>query len=476
MQLRNEQIIMESMAKKSFIKNVSFAFIANIISLVTSITIVFILPKFIGVTQYSYYQLYIFYASYIGFCGIGWVDGIQLRYAGKYYDKLNKPLIFSELKIFCIIEILCSISIILITYFLHPEINKAFVYVAVALCVVIYNPRAFLHNLLQITGHIKEYTFNIIIEKSIHITITLLGIILGKGNFVWFVISELLGRFCGAIYIYIICQDMYVREKIPKSILLKDIKLNITSGLILTFSNIASMLIIGIIRQFIITFWSVETFGKISLTLSVSGFILVFINSIAIVFFPFLKRCPKENFKYIYRKARTTITVILLGFLILYLPIKIVMSYWLPQYIDSLKYMAILLPMCLYESKASLLTTTYMKALRMEKTMLYINIAFVTLSFIAAFLISKIFHQLNYMILLILAIVMFRYIVSEIILKKQIKIDIYKDMLLEILLTFVFIFTAWIFSDIKGLIIYLITYLVYLSFKYKDLMLINKQI
>ena len=467
---------MESITKKSFIKNVSYAFIANIISLVTSIAIVFILPKFIGVTQYSYYQLYIFYASYIGFCGIGWVDGLQLRYAGKYYDKLNKPLIFSELKIFSILELLCSIVIILITYFLHPDSNIAFVYIAVALCIIIYNPRALLHNLLQITGYIKDYASTIIIEKSIHITITLLGIILGKGNFVWFVMSELLGRFCGSCYIYYFCRNIYVKEKISNSIVFKDIKLNITSGLILTFSNIASMLIVGIIRQFLIMFWSVETFGKISLTLSVSSFILIFINSIAIVFFPFLKRCPKENFKDIYQKARMAITTIMLGFLILYLPIKIVMSYWLPQYTDSLKYMAILLPMCLYESKTSLLTTTYMKALRMEKTMLLINVVCVSLSFLSAFLISKMLHQLNYMILLILVIVMFRYIVSEIILKRQIKIDIYKDMLLEILLTFIFIFTAWTISGINGLILYLITYLIYLSFKYKDLTLINKQV
>ena len=60
-------------------KNLSFAFIANLIGLITSSIITFILPKYLGVLQYSYYQLYLFYASYIGFLGLGWIDGFYLR-------------------------------------------------------------------------------------------------------------------------------------------------------------------------------------------------------------------------------------------------------------------------------------------------------------------------------------------------------------------------------------------------------------
>jgi len=56
-----------SRSEKSIIGNLSAAFIANIITLVGNLSISLLLPKFIGVTQYSYYQLYVFYASYVGF-------------------------------------------------------------------------------------------------------------------------------------------------------------------------------------------------------------------------------------------------------------------------------------------------------------------------------------------------------------------------------------------------------------------------
>ena len=38
---------------------------------------------------------------------------------------------------------------------------------------------------------------------------------------------------------------------------------------------------------------------------------------------------------------------------IFYYPIKLILSTWLPQYADSLRYMALLFPICIYESKMS---------------------------------------------------------------------------------------------------------------------------
>lgn len=47
---------------------------------------------------------------------------------------------------------------------------------------------------------------------------------------------------------------------------------------------------------------------------------------------------------------------------------------WLPEYTDSLMYMALLFPMCIYEGKMSLLINTYLKTLREEKAMLKVNL------------------------------------------------------------------------------------------------------
>ena len=71
-----------------FIKNMSYSISSNLVSLIISTIVILIIPKIIGVEEYGYWQLYLFYTSYIGFLHFGWNDGIYLRYGGKEYKKL----------------------------------------------------------------------------------------------------------------------------------------------------------------------------------------------------------------------------------------------------------------------------------------------------------------------------------------------------------------------------------------------------
>ena len=47
---------------------------------------------------------------------------------------------------------------------------------------------------------------------------------------------------------------------------------------------------------------------------------------------------------------------------------------WLPQYAESLRYMVILLPICIFDGKMSLLCNTYLKVLRKERQLFYFNL------------------------------------------------------------------------------------------------------
>lgn len=72
------------------IKNFSYTLTSNIIAFLISALVTFIVPKVLGVENYSYFQLYLFYVSYTGFLHFGWADGIYLRYGGKYYEELDR--------------------------------------------------------------------------------------------------------------------------------------------------------------------------------------------------------------------------------------------------------------------------------------------------------------------------------------------------------------------------------------------------
>ena len=59
---------------KKIIANFSYVVLSNLLTVIVSSLVVLILPKIMGVEEYGYWQLYIFYLSYAGFVHLGWVE------------------------------------------------------------------------------------------------------------------------------------------------------------------------------------------------------------------------------------------------------------------------------------------------------------------------------------------------------------------------------------------------------------------
>ena len=90
--------------------------------------------------------------------------------------------------------------------------------------------------------------------------------------------------------------------------------------------------------------WNIETFSQVSLTLSVSNLLMVFIRAIATVLFPVLRRqgTEKRKLQELYTTMRGGLMCVLLGALVLYYPMREVLVSWLPEYEVGLHYMALL--------------------------------------------------------------------------------------------------------------------------------------
>ena len=54
------------------------AFLAQALSIASSVATTLILPKFLGIESFGYWQLFLFYVSYIGFFHLGINDGVYL--------------------------------------------------------------------------------------------------------------------------------------------------------------------------------------------------------------------------------------------------------------------------------------------------------------------------------------------------------------------------------------------------------------
>lgn len=452
-----------------FVKNFSYTIASNLITMIVSTLVVFIIPKLLGVEEYGYWQLYLFYSAYVPFLQFGWSDGVYLRYGGKEYEELDKSLFFSQFIMLFTFQCIIAVVMLVLSDLFVLDINKLFIIRMTAIYLVLINTRYLFIYILQGTNRFKEYALIIMTDRVLYIGMVIVFLVLGVREYKLMIIADLIGKFLSFLYVLYKCYDIVFQKISTFYFNLKESINNISAGIKLMFSNTASMLIMGVVRFGIERSWNVSTFGRVSLTLNISNFMMVFINAVGIIMFPILRKTDKKKLPSIYETMRTFLMVFMLGILILYYPLRVMLSAWLPQYDSSLLYMALVFPMSVYEGKMVLLINTYLKTLRKEKLMLKINLISLAISVIFSFITTALFRNLDMAVASIVIILAFRCVLAEIVLSKILNIFVYKDIILELMLTFIFIITGWFINSWISLFIYLIAYVVYLVFKRKDI-------
>lgn len=454
----------------SFLKNFSYTFTSNIISLVISTLIVVVIPKLIGVEMYGYWQLYIFYSSYVGFMHFGWNDGIYLRYGGKEYADLKKDQFFSQFYMLLASQLVIGSMLYMTSLALNFGQDKQFILQMTAVCLVLNNVRGMLTFILQATNRFKEYAKITILDRLLYVLFIVGFLLLNLRDYRYMIGADLLGKGFSLAYAMWVSREIVLKKVSEFRWTFKETWHNISAGIMLMLSSIASMLIIGIVRFGIERGWSVGVFGKVSLTLSISNLFMTFINAMGLILFPLLRRTDRSKYKDLYLTMRTLLMPLLLGILVLYHPIRVVLSTWLPQYADSLRYMAILFPISVYEGKMSLLIITYLNTMRKERQMLVINLMTLAVSLAATVVTTFWLGNLEAAILTIPVLLALRSILAEVYLTRELGITVLKDILLELAMSALFILSGWYMENAWTLIIYGSAYLIYLLRKRKSIL------
>lgn len=454
---------------KKIIANFSYVILSNLLTVLVSSLVVLILPKIMGVEEYGYWQLYIFYLSYAGFVHLGWIDGIYLRYGGLEYQKLDREKFFSQFIQLSLYLSLCCLLFLAGVNFFIGDANSQFVFRLLAYTVLVTNIRFLFIYILQMTNRLKESSYVISSDRLIYLVLLLFFVFIGFRDFKIMVYADLVGRLISLAYAIYLCRDLIWMPLSRFRLDYRESLTNIAVGINLMLSNVASMLIIGTVRMGIQRVWDIATFGRVSLTLSISNLIMTFINAIGLVVFPILKRTKEDKLPGLYDSIRNFLMVVMFGILFLYYPLRLVLDSWLPAYRDSLVFMALIFPMSVYEGKMALLINTYLKALRMERQIFKINVFVMICSFVTTLLLAVLLRNLTLTVLSIVLLLALRSIIAELVLAKKLNLDVEKDILLELGMTAVFIVSSWFFPVYLAGIIYGAVYLLYVSFKFSSL-------
>ena len=446
-----------------------YTFAAQGMNVLLNLVLTLVVPKILGVEDYSYWQLSIFYSIYVGFFHFGLNDGIYLKYGGKDYDEVNHRLIGGQFGILIITQvILAAILTVFVNVYIIDDRRK-FILLFTLVNMFEANLVSFITYMFQATCRISKFAKIVILEKLSLFILLLILLVFRIDNFYYYICIYLISRTISLCYsLKVASRIMGFIQELKEKDVLKEAWENYVSGSKLLFATLSSLLLIGVTRYAIDYQWGIIAFGKFSLALSMMNFMLLFISQVGIVLFPFLRKLSKSEVQMFYLLFDRLLSFLLYFSLCLYYPIYLFISSWLPQYQESLIYLASLLPICVFDGKVQMLFIPCLKNFRKESVLLKIN--FFSL-FLNVVLCLYAIH-LNLLVLVLSALllsVILKMILLGIVTTRILNVAFFRNFLFDIVTIFVFLY-SYVFVNVLWIkFLYPFYFLVLFVIRYTEL-------
>lgn len=438
------------------------AFLAQGVSMALSVLQTLIVPKLLGVEQYGYWQLYIFYVSYVGFFHLGLSSGVYLTTGGQARDKMDKDSIKSQMIFGVTYQTIMALVIILLSTYMQEGFERIFVVVMTAIYLVLQNLATFMMNELQCMNETKKSSFSTIIERLAFLVPLLILLVLNIDVFYPYVFAYTASTIVQLAYCAWHMRDFWSAKWLGFRITARLGWSSIRIGFPMMLANVMSMLILGIGRFFIDAQWGIETFGRLSLALSLVSFFLAFVNQASMVLFPSLRQASHEEVRGFYQAARDAMGLLFPAVYALYFPMVRLLTLWLPDYASTFLFLIFLLPICVFDSKFNITGVTYFNVLRRERIMLAVNIvsacASLALTIAAVYVIDSVFAVIAVMTIVIAT----RGMWTELYMNRLLGVSVSSIGVAELALTVEFIVAAYYFPALPAFFLYLFSYAVFL--------------
>ena len=160
-----------------FIKTSSYAFVAQVVSIVSSIILSLLIPKYVSIEFYGVLQYFLLIASYVGILHFGFNDGVYLKLGGIKFDNISRHEYLPQfILIFCF-QFLCALTLFSYTHFFVIDAINRQIFFLVSIYIIIDNFYKILGFTLMATDKMQNYSKAVIVDKSLLILFTILIIL-----------------------------------------------------------------------------------------------------------------------------------------------------------------------------------------------------------------------------------------------------------------------------------------------------------
>lgn len=369
---------------RKLLSNFSAAVTAQGLAMLVSLIVTLSLPKMLSVSGFSYWQLFIFYTTYVGFFHLGLNDGVYLINGGRSRQAIDKSSVLSQFFVAAVAQSMCAVLIVAAALFCNLPGERSFVIAITAIFMPIYNLTLYIGFVFQAMNETKLFSYSAILDRFVFFILIASMLIMRVNSFEPYVAAHCLGAVCRLLFCLYFFRDFLSSRPERVREALKESAHSIRVGIKLMVATVASMLILGVGRAVIDVRWGIETFGKFSLALSVVTLFLSLISQASMVLFPALRQTDGQYVAKFYKSVQNALGLLFPAVYLLYFPMVWLLGLWLPQYKESLGVLAYLLPICVFDSKMNIGCTTLMKVRREESQLLIINVVSVAASAVIA--------------------------------------------------------------------------------------------
>lgn len=360
--------------------NLVAGFAAQGASFLVSVIMSLLVPKVLGVEEYSYWQLFVFYTNYAGFFHLGLNDGAYLLNGGRSRDEIDKSSVESQFRFSLAFQFIVGLVITLIAALLASEAERAFVFIMFAAYMVVCNLAGYLGYVFQAMNETRLFSFSVVLDRLAFLTPLLVMVVLRVSDFRPYVVAYLASKSISLVWCCWEARDILSAPPLGVPEAVRESIASIRVGFKLMIANVADMLILGVARALVDAVWGIEAFGRVSFSLSLVNFFITFVTQASMVLFPALRQSGEGERRAVYRGMRDAMEIAFPAVYALYFPMAWLLSAWLPQYAESMRWLAVLLPVCVFNTKMDVCCTTYFKVLRQEQVLLAVNVVTVAAS------------------------------------------------------------------------------------------------
>ncbi|MDO5700864.1 MAG: hypothetical protein Q4P36_05260 [Bowdeniella nasicola] len=419
-------------------KNISWLMVGNVGGTALMGVMVLLLPKLVPVETYGFWQLYVFYATYLGYFSFGIADGLYLRFSGRPLSAINPRIVSSHL-LFLVPTITLAMGALAwgASRILEDPVRRSIVALA-CLSTLFYLCRTLLSFLYQAANRMELYAICLIIERSVFLGGTLALIAAGYHNLIALLAMDTLGRAIGLCYAMVRASEHVVARPLPLRAALSEVGASFAGGIFVSASSLATVLVAAVARWGADQAFGVRIFAEVALAFALVNMVQTVLNSVGMSLLPSIRRTGGD-YAASYRRAYRIATPLMVVGLLTYPLVAWIMRWWLPHYVHLTTYLAALFPMLLTEAKARLLAIPFLQAARRERLMAAIMVGAVACAVAATWYSTTVLHSPLATVLSLTLAVFVRAFVLEFTVRACLDVEFNWRILLEIAIIIVFL-------------------------------------